>query len=63
MKWRLIIAMFFYSCVSFGLLAAALVPMTILVNSTPDHIPADEIAEQQRYDEKVAGVAVREDDA
>ncbi|KAK7210999.1 hypothetical protein V2G26_018177 [Clonostachys chloroleuca] len=50
-------------CVSFGLLAAALVPMTILVNSTPDHIPADEIAEQQRYDEKVAGVAVREDDA
>lgn len=58
----LIITILFYSCVSFGLLAAALVPMTILVNSTPDHIPADEIAEQQRYDEKAAGVAGRLDD-
>ncbi|KAJ5097039.1 major facilitator superfamily domain-containing protein [Penicillium angulare] len=34
-------------CVSFGLLAAALLPMIILVNSTPDRIPADVVAEEQ----------------
>ncbi|KAF5549789.1 Ion channel regulatory UNC-93 [Fusarium mexicanum] len=34
-------------CVTFGLLAASLLPMIMLVNSTPDRIPADEIAEQQ----------------
>ncbi|OKP10103.1 UNC93-like protein 1 [Penicillium subrubescens] len=34
-------------CVTFGLLAAALGPMIMLVNTTPDRIPADVIAEQQ----------------
>jgi hypothetical protein len=33
--------------VTFGLLAAALGPMIMLVNTTPDRIPADVIAEQQ----------------
>lgn len=35
------------SCVTFGLLAAALGPMIVLVNSTPDRIPADVIAEER----------------
>ncbi|KAK7431158.1 hypothetical protein QQZ08_002198 [Neonectria magnoliae] len=34
-------------CVTFGLLGAAVLPMIMLVNTTPDQIPADEIAEQQ----------------
>ncbi|SPO00317.1 uncharacterized protein DNG_03162 [Cephalotrichum gorgonifer] len=34
-------------CVTFGLLAAAIGPMIVLVNSTPDRIPADVIAEEQ----------------
>lgn len=34
-------------CVSFGLMAAALGPMIVLVNRTPDVIPADVIAGQQ----------------
>ncbi|KAF5649102.1 Ion channel regulatory UNC-93 [Fusarium tjaetaba] len=34
-------------CVTFGLLGASLLPMIMLVNTTPDRIPADEIAEQQ----------------
>ncbi|KAL2678914.1 hypothetical protein Neosp_009666 [[Neocosmospora] mangrovei] len=34
-------------CVTFALLGAALLPMIMLVNTTPDRIPADEIAEQQ----------------
>ncbi|EAU30472.1 conserved hypothetical protein [Aspergillus terreus NIH2624] len=34
-------------CVTFGLLGASLLPMILLVNSTPDRIPADVIAEQQ----------------
>jgi hypothetical protein len=33
--------------VTFALLGAALLPMIMLVNTTPDRIPADEIAEQQ----------------
>ncbi|RAL12466.1 uncharacterized protein BO97DRAFT_345017 [Aspergillus homomorphus CBS 101889] len=33
-------------CVTFALLGAALVPMIMLVNTTPDRIPADVIAEQ-----------------
>ncbi|KAJ5408975.1 major facilitator superfamily domain-containing protein [Penicillium cosmopolitanum] len=33
--------------VTFGLLGAAIVPMIMLVNSTPDQIPADVVAEQQ----------------
>jgi hypothetical protein len=43
------------SCVTFGLMAIAVVPMLILVNSTPDQIPADvlakEEAEQQQADD------------
>lgn len=35
------------SCVTFGLLGASLIPMMMLVNSTPDQIPADEIAQHQ----------------
>lgn len=36
-------------CVSFGLMGAALLPMIVLVNRTPDHIPADVIlAEQEK---------------
>ncbi|KAM0421264.1 hypothetical protein ACHAPT_010986 [Fusarium lateritium] len=34
-------------CVTFALLGAAILPMIMLVNTTPDRIPADEIAEQQ----------------
>ena len=36
-----------YSGVTFGLLGAAIIPMIMLVNSTPDQIPADVVAEQQ----------------
>ncbi|KAL5383396.1 hypothetical protein PMIN02_009643 [Paraphaeosphaeria minitans] len=34
-------------CVTFGLLALAFAPMLVLVNTVPDHIPADVIAEEQ----------------
>ncbi|KAB5578064.1 major facilitator superfamily domain-containing protein [Coniochaeta sp. 2T2.1] len=34
-------------CVSFGLMAASLAPMIILVNRTPDQIPADVIAAEK----------------
>ncbi|KAF2009264.1 MFS general substrate transporter [Aaosphaeria arxii CBS 175.79] len=34
-------------CVTFGLMGAALYPMLVLVNQTPDRIPADVIAEEQ----------------
>lgn len=34
-------------CVNFGLMASALLPMLKLVNTTPDRIPADVIAEEQ----------------
>lgn len=40
------------SCVTFGLMAASLGPMIILVNSTPDQIPADVILEAQEVDRK-----------
>ena len=43
------------SCVTFGLMATAVGPMIVLVNSTPDRIPADVIAdEQERAEEKIA---------
>ncbi|KAF3386833.1 UNC93-like protein 2 [Penicillium rolfsii] len=46
-------------CVTFGLLAAALGPMIMLVNTTPDRIPADVIAEQQAApQEKIEHVSV-----
>jgi hypothetical protein len=34
-------------CVTFALMACSLVPMLMLVNSTPDRIPADVAAEEQ----------------
>ncbi|KAI0126135.1 major facilitator superfamily domain-containing protein [Xylariales sp. AK1849] len=44
-------------CLSFGLMAAALLPMLMLVNSTPDRIPADVIAEEhvKQIQEKQGG--------
>jgi len=42
-------------CVTFGLMALALGPMLLLVNQTPDRIPADVIAEEQYREEKKIG--------
>lgn len=39
-------------CVTFGLMALAFGPMLVLVNQTPDRIPADVIAEEQEQQEK-----------
>lgn len=39
-------------CVTFGLLALAIGPMIILVNQTPDRIPADVTAEQISAEER-----------
>lgn len=45
------------SCVTFALLGAALYPMIMLVNTTPDRIPADIVAEEQNAArEKMEGV-------
>ncbi|KAL3455604.1 major facilitator superfamily domain-containing protein [Aspergillus heterothallicus] len=44
-------------CVTFALLGVSLLPMIMLVNTTPDQIPADIIAEEQRAaDEKAQTV-------
>lgn len=41
-------------CVTFALMAVAFGPMLMLVNQTPDRIPADMIAEEQeRAESKV----------
>ncbi|KAG9192301.1 hypothetical protein G6011_11035 [Alternaria panax] len=46
-------------CVTFGLMALALGPMLVLVNSTPDRIPADVIAQEQcREEKKICNVDV-----
>ncbi|KAI5380428.1 hypothetical protein J4E82_001006 [Alternaria postmessia] len=46
-------------CVTFALMALALGPMLVLVNSTPDRIPADVIAEEQcRQEKKIDNVEV-----
>ncbi|KAF1842428.1 MFS general substrate transporter [Cucurbitaria berberidis CBS 394.84] len=42
-------------CVTFGLMGLAIVPMLMLVNSTPDRIPADVIAEEMAREEKKVG--------
>ncbi|KAI2774565.1 hypothetical protein DTO012A8_751 [Penicillium roqueforti] len=34
-------------CVTFALLGASVIPMILLVNTTPDRIPADLVAEEQ----------------
>jgi hypothetical protein len=48
-------------CVTFGLMALSLGPMLVLVNSTPDRIPADVVAEEQdRADNKIGDVRVEE---
>jgi hypothetical protein len=38
-------------CVTFALMALSLLPMLMLVNSTPDRIPADVAAEEQDHAE------------
>ncbi|KAI2620933.1 MFS general substrate transporter [Hypomontagnella submonticulosa] len=43
-------------CVTFALMAAALGPMLVLVNSTPDRIPADVIIEEQEAQQKIEGL-------
>jgi hypothetical protein len=43
-------------CVTFSLMALAFVPMLILVNQTPDRIPADVIAEEQDRAESKIGI-------
>lgn len=46
-------------CVTFGLMALACGPMLVLVNSTPDRIPADVTAEQiERAESKVGAVNI-----
>ena len=46
-------------CVTFALMAVAFGPMLVLVNQTPDRIPADVIAEEQeRAESKVGAVNV-----
>lgn len=43
------------SCVTFGLMALAFGPMLVLVNLTPDRIPADVILEaEEAEDRKIA---------
>lgn len=42
-------------CVTFGLMALAFGPMLVLVNQTPDRIPADVIAEEMEQEEKKVG--------
>ncbi|KAI5865210.1 MFS general substrate transporter [Durotheca rogersii] len=39
-------------CVTFGLMAASIAPMLVLVNATPDRIPADVILEAQEAEEE-----------
>jgi hypothetical protein len=41
-------------CVTFGLMALSLLPILMLVNSTPDRIPADvAVEEQDRAENKI----------
>jgi hypothetical protein len=42
-------------CVTFALMAVAFGPMLVLVNSTPDRIPADVTAEEQECAESKIG--------
>lgn len=42
-------------CVTFALMALAFGPMLVLVNQTPDRIPADVIAEEQERAESKVG--------
>ena len=44
-------------CVTFGLMALAFGPMLVLVNSTPERIPADVVAEEIQHAES-KGVVV-----
>lgn len=48
-------------CVTFGLMALAFGPMIVLVNSTPERIPADVTAEElQHVEDKVDVVDIRQ---
>jgi len=51
-----------FSIVSFALMGACLGPMIVLVNSTPDRIPADVVMEEQEtaHTEKVEGIKSQE---
>lgn len=42
-------------CVTFALMAVAFGPMLVLVNSTPDRIPADVTAEELEREESKVG--------
>ncbi|WWC73889.1 uncharacterized protein I206_107861 [Kwoniella pini CBS 10737] len=42
-------------CVTFGLMALALPPFLMLVNKTPDRIPADVLAEEEATENKLEG--------
>ena len=46
-------------CVTFALMAVAFGPMLVLVNSTPDRIPADVTAEEQDCVESKIGVEAK----
>ena len=46
-------------CVTFALMVVAFGPMLVLVNSTPDRIPADVTAEEQeRMESKIGAVNI-----
>lgn len=42
-------------CVTFGMMGLAVFPMLMLVNQTPDRIPADVIAEEQEREQNKVG--------
>jgi hypothetical protein len=48
-------------CVTFALMALSLLPMLLLVNTTPDRIPADVTAEEQdRTTSKIVDIKTEE---
>ncbi|WWC92599.1 uncharacterized protein L201_007558 [Kwoniella dendrophila CBS 6074] len=49
-------------CVTFGLLVLALPPFTMLVNSTPDQIPADVIADEEAAQHRLEHAHEKKDD-
>ncbi|WRT69888.1 uncharacterized protein IL334_006879 [Kwoniella shivajii] len=49
-------------CVTFGLLVLALPPFTLLVNATPERIPADVLAEEEVAEHKLEGLPDKKDD-
>ncbi|OCF62016.1 membrane protein [Kwoniella mangroviensis CBS 10435] len=49
-------------CVTFGLMALGLPPFIVLVNNTPDRIPADVMAEEEATEHKLEGGYEKKDD-